>query len=80
MFNLNGELVGVSFAALDKKKFLDEEGQIPTDMGYAIKSDRIKEVFKHNKSIPVKTAKFDKATIYEKMLPSITLVVVLIDD
>ena len=49
-------------------------------MGYAIKSDRIKEVFKHNKSIPVKTAKFDKATIYEKMLPSITLVVVLIDD
>lgn len=80
MFNLNGELVGVSFAALDKKKFLDEEGQIPTDMGYAIKSDRIKEVFKHNKSIPVKTAKFDKATIYEKMLPSITLVVVLIDE
>ena len=36
IFNLNGKLVGVSFATLDKKKFLEEEGQIP-DMGYAIK-------------------------------------------
>jgi len=80
LFNLNGKLVGVSFAALDKKKWLDEMGQIPTDMGYAIKSNMIKEVFKHNKSIPVKSTKYDKATIYEKMLPSIALVVVLLDD
>ena len=80
LFNLNGKLVGVSFAALDKKKWLDEMGQIPTDMGYAIKSNMIKEVFKHDKSVPVKSAKFDKATIYEKMLPSIALVVVLLDD
>jgi len=80
LFNLNGKLVGVSFAALDKKKWLDEMGQIPTDMGYAIKSNMIKEVFKHDKSVPVKSANYDKATIYEKMLPSIALVVVLLDD
>ena len=80
IFNLNGKLVGVSFATLDKKKFLEEMGQIPTDMGYAIKSNMIKKVFEHEKSIPVKSAKFDKATIYEKMLPSIALVVVLLDD
>ena len=80
LFNLNGKLVGVSFAALDKKKWLDEMGQIPTDMGYAIKSNMIKEVFKHDKSVPVKSVKYDKATIYEKMLPSIALVVVLLDD
>jgi len=80
LFNLYGKLVGVSFAALDKKKWLDEMGQIPTDMGYAIKSNMIKEVFKHDKSVPVKSAKYDKATIYEKMLPSIALVVVLLDD
>ena len=43
IFNLNGKLVGVSFAALDKKKFLEEMGQIPTDMGYAIKSNMIKK-------------------------------------
>ena len=55
-------------------------GQIPTDMGYAIKSNMIKEVFKHEKSVPVKSVKYDKATIYEKMLPSIALVVVLLDD
>ena len=80
LFNLNGKLVGVSFAALDKKKWLDEMGQIPTDMGYAIKSNMIKEVFKHDKGVPVKSAKYDKATIYEKMLPSIALVVILLDD
>ena len=80
IFNLRGKLVGVSFAALDKKKFLDEEGKIPTDMGYAIKSNMIKEVFEHKKGVPVKSAKFDKSTIYERMLPSITLVVVLLDE
>ena len=80
IFNLNGKLVGVSFAALDKKKFLEEMGQIPTDMGYAIKSNMIKKVFEHEKSIPVKSAKYDKATIYEKMLPTIALVVVLVDE
>ena len=80
LFNLNGKLVGVSFAALDKKKWLDEEGQIPTDMGYAIKSNMIKKVFAHEDSVPVKSAKFNKASLYEKMLPSIALVVVLLDD
>ena len=80
IFNLNGKLVGVSFAALDKKKFLDENGQIPTDMGYAIKSNMIKEVFKHKRSIPVKSIKYDKSTIYEKMLPKIAIVVVLLDE
>tara|TARA_B100000287_G_scaffold433235_1_gene494474 strand:+ start:2395 stop:3900 length:1506 start_codon:yes stop_codon:yes gene_type:complete len=80
IFNLRGKLVGVSFAAIDKKKFLEEEGQIPTDMGYAIKSNMIKEVFEHKKGVPVKSAKFDKSTIYEKMLPSIALVVVLLNE
>ena len=40
----------------------------------------IKEVFEHEKGVPVKSTKFDKATIYEKMLPSIALVVVLVDE
>ena len=80
LFNLNGKLVGVSFAALDKKKWLDEMGQIPTDMGYAIKSNMIKKVFEHKESVPVKSARFNKAKLYEKMLPSIALVVVLHDE
>ena len=78
LFTLDGKLVGVSFAALDKKKWLDEMGQIPTDMGYAIKSNLIKKVFQHEESVPVKSAKFNKASLYEKMLPSIALVVVLL--
>ena len=80
LFTLDGKLVGVSFAALDKKKWLDEMGQIPTDMGYAIKSNLIKKVFQHEESVPVKSAKFNKSSLYEKMLPSIALVVVLLDE
>ena len=46
----------------------------------AIKSNMIKKVFEHEKGIPVKSAKYDKSTIYEKMLPSIVIVVVLLDE
>lgn len=80
IFNLKGQLIGVSVAMLDKKNWKEEFGSDITDMGIAIKSNMIKEVFKHDKSIPVKSAKYDKATIYEKMLPSIALVVVLHDE
>ena len=55
-------------------------GQIPTDMGYAIKSNMIKKVFKHEESVPIKSAKFNKASIYKKMLPSIVIVVILLDE
>lgn len=80
IFNLKGQLIGVSVAMLDKKNWKEEFGSDITDMGIAIKSNMIKEVFKHDKSIPVKSVKYDKATIYEKMLPSIALVVVLHDE
>ena len=78
IFNLNGKLVGVSFASLDKLNVFMDTGQIPTDMGFAIKSNMIKKVFQHKKSIPIKSIKFDKSTLYEKKLPSIALIVVLI--
>ena len=76
IFNLNGKLVGVSVAALDKKKIMDETGNIPTSMGIAIKSNMIKEVFEHKRSVPVSRAKFDKSTIYKKMLPSVVFIAV----
>ena len=76
IFNLKGQLIGVSVAMLNKKNWKKEFGSDITDMGIAIKSNMIKEVFKHDKSVTVKSVKYDKATIYEKMLPSIALVVV----
>ena len=42
IFNLKGNLVGVTFAKLDKLKYLISDGDVPTDMGYAIKSNLIK--------------------------------------
>ena len=78
IFDLNGKLVGVSFASLDKLNVFMDTGQIPTDMGFAIKSNMIKKVFQHKKSIPINSIKFDKSTLYEKKLPSIALIVVLI--
>ena len=80
IFNLNGQLIGVSVAMLDKKTWKEEFGSDITDMGIAIKSNMIKKVFDHDKSVPVKSAKFNKASLYEKMLPSIALVVVLLDE
>ena len=49
-------------------------------MGIGIKSNMIEKVFKYEKSVPVKSVKYDKVAIYEKMLPSIALVVVLLDE
>lgn len=74
IFNLKGNLVGVTFAKLDKLKYLINDGNVPTDMGFAIKSNLIQKVFSHDNQQIVKKASFDKISIYEKMLPSVVLV------
>ena len=76
IFNLEGKLVGVSFATLDKLGVLMTTGQIPSDMGFAIKSNMIKEIFPYDNKILTRSVKFDKSTLYEKMLPSIALIAV----
>ena len=76
IFNLEGKLVGVSFATLDKLGVLMTTGQIPSDMGFAIKSNMIKEIFPYDKKNLTRSIKFDKSTLYEKMLPSIALIAV----
>ena len=74
IFNLKGNLVGVTFAKLDKLKYLINDGDVPTDMGYAIKSNLIQKVFSHEDKQIAKKASFDKIAIYKKMLPSVVLV------
>ena len=76
IFNLEGKLVGVSFATLDKLGVLITTGQIPSDMGFAIQRNMIKEIFPYDNKILTRSVKFDKSTIYEKMLPSIALIAV----
>ena len=76
IFNLEGKLVGVSFATLDKLGVLMTTGQIPSDMGFAIQSNMIKEIFPYDNKILTRSIKFDKSTLYEKMLPSIALIAV----
>ena len=76
IFNLEGKLVGVSFATLDKLGVLMTTGQIPSDMGFAIQSNMIKEIFPYDNKILTRSVKFDKSTLYEKMLPSITLIAI----
>ncbi len=79
IINLNGEVVGVSAAALNKLAVTLVTGNIPTSMGVAIKSNMLKEVFKHKRTVPTSKAKYDKASIYQKMLPKIVFVAVEID-
>ena len=79
IINLNGKLVGISVATLDKKRIMEETGNIPTSMGIAIKSNMLKEVFKYKRTVSTSKAKYDKASIYQKMLPKIVFVAVEID-
>lgn len=79
IFNLDGNLVGVSVATLDKKKIMEETGNIPTSMGIGIKSNMLKEVFKYKKTVPVKNIKFNKSKLYENMLPKVVFIAVEAD-
>ena len=63
-------------SSLDKLGILMTTGQIPSDMGFAIQSNMIKEIFPYDNKILTRSVKFDKSTLYEKMLPSIALIAV----
>ena len=78
IFNLNGNLVGISVATLDKARILKETGRIPTSMGIGIKSKMLKSVFNYSESIPIKSANYKKSEIYEQMLSSVVFVAVRI--
>ena len=79
IFNLSGQLIGVSAAMIDRKAWKEEYGEVITDMGIAIKSNMLKKVFKHQSDDTIKSATYGKASLYEKKLPSIVLVVTLKD-
>ena len=80
IFNLDGNLVGVSVATLDKTKVLKETGQIPTSMGIGIKSNMLKEIFKYKATIPARNIKYDKSKIYEEMLSKVVFVAIEADE
>ncbi len=79
IFNLDGNLVGISVATLDKKKIMEETGNIPTSMGIGIKSNMLKEVFKYKKTIPARNVKYNKSKLYEQMLPMVVFIAVEAD-
>ena len=80
IFNLEGNLVGVAYAALNKlewiKAGLDKEIPLPTDMGYAIQSRMINQIFQYKQNKKFKKSKYNRADLYEKMLPSVVVVAV----
>ena len=78
IFNLDGNLVGISVATLDKK-IMEETGNIPTSMGIGIKSNMLKEVFKYKKTIPARNVKYNKSKLYEQMLPMVVFIAVEAD-
>ena len=80
IFNLNGNLVGISAMTLDKQKVAETfKGPLPTSMGYGIRSDMLKEVFKYKESFPVRNIKYSKSKIYEEMLGKVVFVAVEVD-
>ena len=53
-----------------------EQISLPTDMGYAIQTPLINKVFKYKKNNNYKKKRYNKAELYEKMLPSVVIVAV----
>jgi len=79
IFDLYGNLVGIAFASINKS--LEERyGKDPTDLGYAISSLMLDKVFNYEKIIPVNSKKYSKVSLYEKMLPSVVVVAVLLNE
>ena len=80
IFDLEGNLVGIAYAALNKlqwiKAGLAEEIPLPTDMGYAIQSRMINKIFEYKQSNRFNKKKYSKAELYEKMLPSVVVVAI----
>ena len=78
IFDLNGNLLGVAYASLDKlgwiKAALKEDLKIPTDMGYAIQSRMINKIFEYKQNKKFKNKKYSRAELYRKMLPSVVIV------
>ena len=84
IFNLEGNLVGVAYAALNKLEWikvgLAEEIPLPTDMGYAIQSKMIDKIIQYKPNNKSSGKRHNRADLYEKMLPSVVVVAVLVND
>lgn len=75
IFDLNGRLVGITVATLDKERIYKKTGRIPNAIGIAIKSNMLKEIFSYEKS-KYTNVKYEKSQIYESKLPSVVFIAV----
>ncbi len=80
VINLNGDLVGVIFAATNISEVAKATGVIETAMGFGVSSNKINEIFNFKKSVPVNKTNFNKSLLYEKMLPNVVNVATLINE
>ena len=62
------------------KAGLAKEIPLPTDMGYAIQSKMIEKIIQYKPNKKFKNKKYNRADLYEKMLPSVVVVAVLVND
>jgi tetratricopeptide (TPR) repeat protein len=74
IFNLNGKLIGISFASLNKEAWLKDFNISITDLGLGISSSKIIKVFEHKRTVPISKVKYEKTKVYEMMLPSVVVV------
>ena len=77
IFNVNGEIVGISVAVLDKVTIMKEKGFIPQDVNLGISSEVLKTFLNQptKASISKKKGSFDASQIYQFMRPSVVIVV-----
>ena len=83
IFDLNGNLLGVAYASLDKlgwiKAALKEELKIPTDMGYAIQSRMINKIFEYKQNKKFNNKKYRELNFIKRCCHLLLLFMYLIN-
>ena len=81
VFNEQGQLAGIVFAGTDAAYALEKFGFLPTAVGMGIKSKYLSKLLNYEKkNIPTKKVSYSKSKLYEKVLGTVVLVAVQIDE
>ena len=81
VFNEKGQLAGIIFAGTNTALIMEKYGFVPTAVGMGIKSKVISKLLNYeNNNVPTKKVSFSKSKLYEKVLGTVVLVAVQIDE
>jgi len=82
IFDNRGNLIGVAVAKLDTTKYFEKSGYLPEDVNLGIKVSRVLALLRQRDmgDVPADTRRLDLEELYQAMLPSVVLIVSVLDN